>query len=96
MGGERQIIITKQKNVSPHNENHSKAERRRQDTTNKVVRVLQHSGAPLVYWCYALLFVVDCLNHITKKILDWKTSAEILNGYPANILAVCYRFWKPI
>ena len=52
--------------------------------------------APLIFWCYALIFVVDCLNHIAKKPLGWRTSTEVLNGDTADISPFIFRFWQPV
>eukprot|EP00957_Ditylum_brightwellii_P201287 15324936-Ditylum_brightwellii.AAC.1 len=42
------------------------------------------SQAPLVYWYYVLMFVIDCLNHLAKKPLSWRTST------------FRYSFWQKI
>ena len=58
--------------------------------------VLQRSNAPLKFWCYALIFVVDCLNYISKKPLGWRTSFEVLNGDTADISPFRFKFWEPV
>ena len=50
----------------------------------------------MVFWCYALILVVDCLNHIAKKPLGWKTSMEALNGDTADISPFRFKFWQPV
>ena len=85
-------VITKQRKFTPHNQNESKVERRIQDVKHKTVLVLQTACAPLLFWCYALIFVVDCLNHIAKKPLGWRTSTEVLNGDTADILPFRFKF----
>jgi len=55
--------------------------------------VLQRSGAPLGFWCYGLIFVVDCLNHIAKKPLGWKISSEVLNGDTPDISPFRFKFY---
>ena len=89
-------IMTKQRTFAPHNQNQSMAERRIGVVKHKTVHVLSRSGAPLLFWCYALIFVVDCLNHIAKKTLGWRTSTEVLNGDTADISAFRFSFWEPI
>jgi len=69
--------MTKQRRFTAYNQNESKIERRIQYIKHKTVLVLQRSVAPLVFWCYGLIFVVDCLNHIPKKSLGWRTSSEV-------------------
>ena len=58
--------------------------------------VLQHDVAPLILWCYALIFVVYCLNNIAKKPLVWEKYLEMLNGYAANISPSRFVFWQPV
>ena len=89
-------VMTKQRKFVPYNQNESKVERRIQDAKHKTTMLLQRSGAPLVFWCYALIFVVDCLNHIAKKMLNWKTSSEVLNGDTADISPFRFKFWQPV
>ena len=89
-------VMTKQRRFTPYNQNQSKVERRIQDVKHKTTLVLQRAKAPLVFWCYALTFVVDCLNHIAKKSLGWKTSTEVLNGDTADISPFRFKFWQPI
>ena len=62
-------IMTKQRRFVPYNQNQIKSERRIQDVKHKTVNVLEHAGAPLVFWCYAMIFVVDCLNYLAKNSL---------------------------
>ena len=69
-------VMKKQRKITPYNQNASKAERRIRDVKHKTVLVLQRAGAPLVFWCYAIIYAVDCLNHIVKKTLGWRTSTE--------------------
>ena len=89
-------VMTKQRKFVPHNQNESKVERRIQDVKHKTTLVLQKAKAPLEFWCYALIFVVDCLNHIAKKPLGWRTSSEVLNGDTADISPFRFKFWQPI
>lgn len=89
-------VMTKQRKFTPHNQNASKVERRIQDAKHKTMLVLQRAGAPLVFWDYALIYVIDCLNHIAKKPLGWKTSSEVLNGDTADISPFRFKFWQPV
>ena len=89
-------VMTKQRRFTPHNQNESKVECRIIDVKHKVVLVLQRAKAPLIFWCHALIFVVDCLNHLAKKPLGWKTSTEVLNGDMVNISPFRFSFGQPI
>ena len=88
--------VTKQRKFSPHNQNQNKAERRIQDVKHKIVYILERADAPIKFWCYALIHVVDCLNHHAKPALNWKTSTELLNGDTPDISAFRFSFWQAI
>ena len=89
-------VMTKQRRFTPHNQNRSKIEHRIQDVKHKVTLVMQQVKAPLVFWCYALIFVMDYLNYIAKKLLKFRTSMEVLNGETANISPFRFKFWQPV
>ena len=89
-------IMTKQRKFVPHNQNQSKAERRIQDVKHKTTLLLQRARAPLSFWCYALIHVVDCMNYTAKEPLGWKTPSEVLNGDTADISPFRFTFWQPI
>ena len=58
--------------------------------------MLFSATAPLAFWCYAIEFVVDCLNHTSKKRFNGKTSKEYLSGNTPDISVFRYSFWQPI
>ena len=89
-------IMTKQRKFAPHNQNQNKAERRIQDAKHKTMQIMGRACAPLVFWCYALIHVIDCLNHLAKKSLNWRTSYEILNGDTPDLSAFRFSFWQPV
>ena len=91
-------IITKQRKFSPHNQNQNqnKAERRIQDAKHKTVQVMERTFAPISFWCYALIYIIDCLNHIAKQSLNWRTSYELLNGDTPDISSFRFSFWQEI
>ena len=88
--------MTKQRKFAPHNQNQNKAERRIQDAKHKTMQVMGRSNAPLKFWCYALIHVIDCLNHLAKNSLNSRTSYELLNGDTPDISAFRFTFWQPI
>ena len=51
-------VITKQRRFTPHNQNESKVERCIGDVKHKVMLVLQQAKPPLIFLCYALIYVV--------------------------------------
>jgi hypothetical protein len=51
----------------------------------------------LVFWCYALLHILDCLNYTAKTSLGWRTSFELLHGEDtSDISAFRFSFSQPI
>ena len=91
-----QSILTKQPRFAPYNQNQNKAERRIQDVKHKTMMVMNKENAPMCFWCYGIIFTVDCLNVIAKKSFGWRTSSEILNGDTTGSSAFCFRFWEPV
>ena len=63
---------------TPHCQNQNPAERKIQDVKHSGILVLFESNAPLVFWCNAIYFVVECLNHTSKPKLDGKTPMGVL------------------
>ena len=88
--------MIKQRKFAPYNQNQNKAERRIQDAKHKTMLVMYHADAPLDFWCYALLHVIDCMNYTAKKSLGWRTSYELLNGDTPDISAFRFSFWQLI
>ena len=39
---------------------------------------------------------MDCLNHLAKKSLGWRSSIELLNGDTPDISPFRFNFWEPI
>ena len=62
--------ITKQRKIAPHNQQQNQSEGRLGKVKARTLLVMRKSNAPLVFWCYCLQFVVDCLNHTSVKSLD--------------------------
>ena len=40
--------------------------------------------------------MVDCLNHVAKKPLGWRTSTEVQNGDTGDISPFRFKFWQSI
>ena len=55
--------ITKQITTAPYNQQQNQAERKVRDVKSRVLLTLRKSNAPIIFWCYCLTFVTDCLNH---------------------------------
>jgi hypothetical protein len=88
--------VTKQINSVPHNQNQNHAERKIQDVKKRVIMTLRYAKAPLVFWCYCLHFIVDCLNHSAHKGLEWRTPMEKLHGHTPDISMFRFAFWEPV
>ena len=59
-------------------------------------KMMRKSNAPLIFWCYYLQFLVDCMNHSSVKSLDWKTPMEKVHGNPPDISMFLFGFWDPV
>ena len=55
-----------------------------------------YANAPLVFWCYCLLFVIDCLNFSAKKDIDWRTPYERMFGMTPDISMFRFGFSQPV
>ena len=61
------------------NQNESNIKHRVQGVKLKPMILLQHTASTILFWYKALIFVVYCLNHISKNNLSCKISSEVLN-----------------
>jgi hypothetical protein len=83
---------TKQVNSVPHNQHQNQLERKVSD----VNLTLRQSNAPLIFWCFCLIFIVDCLNHTSVKALDWRTPKEKQDSHTPDISSFRFKFWEPV
>ena len=82
--------------TTPHCQNQNVAERKIQDVKHKAIMVLYLSDAPLMFWCFAVQFVVDCLNHTAKSHLNWQVPQSLFSNNTVDISVFRYYFWQPI
>ena len=87
---------TRQTATVPHNQNQNQAERKIRDVKNRVMLTLRYANAPLVFWCYCLMFIVDCLNHTAHRGLGWRTPKERIDGETPDISVFRFYFWQPV
>ena len=52
--------------------------------------------APLVFWCYCMYFIIDCLNHSAQKELGYRTAMEKMFGHTPDISMFRFHFWEPV
>lgn len=81
---------------TPHCQNQNQSERKIQDVKHRAILLMKSSMAPLVFWCYAIKFIVDCLNHTAKPGLDWQVPATLKDGSTKDISVFRYEFWQPV
>ena len=79
----RGLQIT-QRTTAPFNQNQNHAERSIQDIKHDVMQILYLSRAPLEFWCYCLVFVVDCYNYTAKESLGGRVPYTVLHGDTAD------------
>ena len=65
--------VTKKIKTAPHNQHQNQSERAIQDVKKLVSTTLRLSKAPLKFWHYCLMFIVDCLNFSSRESLSWNT-----------------------
>jgi hypothetical protein len=94
--GTSRVNVTKQINSAPHNQNQNQAERKIRDVKRRVMLTLRRSCAPLIFWCFCLYFIVDCLNHTASKQLEWRTPRERHDGHTPDISMFRFQFWEPV
>ena len=81
---------------TPHCQNQNTSERKIQDVKHLAIMLLYRTLAPLTFWCYAVLYVVDCLNHTAKRSKDWQVPASMKEGSTQDISVFRFTFWQPI
>jgi hypothetical protein len=87
---------TRQIKTAPHNQNQNNAERKIQDVKHRTIMTLRYAAAPLVFWCYCMHFIVDCLNHSAQKELGYRTCMEKMFGHTPDISMFRFHFWEPV
>jgi hypothetical protein len=88
--------VTKQVQSVPHNQDQNQAERTIRDVKKRTILTFRYSSAPLLFWCYCMMFVVDCLNHTAQKELDYRTAMEKMYGNTPDIFMFRFRFWETV
>jgi hypothetical protein len=79
-----------------NNQNQNNAERKIQDVKRRTIMTLRYGKAPLVFWCFCMYFIVDCLNHSAQKELGYRTSIEKMFGHTPDISIFRFHFWEPV
>jgi hypothetical protein len=80
----------------PCNQQQNQSERKVCDLKKRTILTLQQSNAPLIFWCFCQIFIVDCLNHTSVKALDWQTPKEKQDGHTPDISSFRFKFWEPV
>jgi hypothetical protein len=88
--------ITKQIQIAPHNQQQNQAERKIRDIKTRVLVALRYANAPIEFWCYCMMWIVDCFNHTAVQGLDWQTPKGLLDGTTPDISMFRFGFFEPI
>jgi hypothetical protein len=88
--------ITKQIHIAPHNQQQNQAERKIRDIKTRVLVALRLSNAPTEFWCYCMLWIVDCFNHTAVPGLEWQTPKGLLDGITPDISMFRFGFFQPV
>ena len=87
---------TRQVKTVPHNQNQNQVERKIQYVKRHMIIRLCYAMAPLVFWCYCMYFIVDCLNCSAQKELGYRTAMEKMFGQTPDMSMFRFHFWEPI
>eukprot|EP00957_Ditylum_brightwellii_P181530 13827758-Ditylum_brightwellii.AAC.1 len=68
-----------------HCQNQNTSERMILGVKHCAIVLLYYAHAPLVFWCYAVNYIVDCLNHTSNARLDWRMSKGMLTNNTVDI-----------
>ena len=88
--------VTKQIHSVPHNQNQNQAERKVRDVKKRTILTLRYAQAPIVFWCYCMVFIVDCLNYSAQKELGYRTAMEKMYGNTLDISVFRFGFWETV
>jgi hypothetical protein len=86
--------MTNQITSAPMKQNQNHAERKIGDVKRRTVLTLHFASAPITFWCYAIQFVVMCLNVTARRRLNWRTPHERLYGTTPDISRFRFQFWQ--
>ena len=89
-------FVIKDKNTVPYSQRQNPAERKIWDIKHCTLLVLHLSGAPAKFWCYAVNYMVDILNHTAHKAINWRTPMEMYTGDTPDISNLRFSFWKDV
>ena len=78
-------FVIKDQNTVPYNQRQNPAERKIRDIKHQSLLLLHQSGAPPEFWCYAVDFLVDIMNHLAHEPLNWRTPMEYYSGDTPDI-----------
>ena len=82
--------------TEPKHPNQNLAERRGGTVKGITSYLLQITGAPLDYWCYALEYVVLIRTVLANQSIKWRTPYELQHGDTPEITRFRFIFWQPI
>ena len=86
----------KQEQSEPHKQNQNKTERPIQDLKKDTVKLLDRTGAPSMFWFYALLYLVALHNCTANAVLGWITPLEKSTGLQPDISWLKFAFYEPV
>ena len=88
--------MTKQTTSAPHSQHQNPAERKVRDVKGRATFVMFRGGAPLPFWCYAVMFVIACWNVTARRKLDWQCPQTLLDGHTTDISHFRYPFFADL
>ena len=89
-------MVVDREYTEPKHPNQNLAERRGGTLKGITCYLLQVTGAPLDYWCYALEYVTLIRTCLARRQLQWQTPHEVHFGETPELTRFRYIFWQPI
>ncbi len=79
-----------------HHPNENLAERRGGALKAATVHLMQITGCPLEYWCFALEYACLLRTVLARRSLNWSTPHGVHWGDRPDISVFRFTFWEPI
>ena len=82
--------------TTPHGQHQNGAELKVRGVKHRTIRTLFCSGAPQVFWCYCLAFIINCWNHTSRPRLGNRNAMTALFGHTTDISKFRFKFWEAV
>jgi Reverse transcriptase (RNA-dependent DNA polymerase) len=81
----------------PHHQHQNFAELHYSTIKTRTNVLMNRTGAPANAWLYCLKYICFVFNHVSSKILDWRTPLTVLTGETTDIsILMLFTFWEDV